>query len=67
MERALRVRNFLTQPMFVAAPFTGRPGRFVARADTVRGCAALLAGAGDRLPPEAFLNRGTLDEALSME
>ena len=35
--RARKIQRFLTQPMFVAAQFTGRDGRYVNIADTVKG------------------------------
>lgn len=63
--RAAKVRNFLTQPLFVAESFTHLPGRVVARAATVAAFAALLRGDCDALPEEAFLMCGALDEAIA--
>ncbi len=34
--RARRIRNFLSQPFFVAEKFSGKPGKYVKRDDTVR-------------------------------
>ena len=62
--RAERLRRFLTQPMFVAEPWTGRPGQFVSRERTVADCRAILSGAYDGLPEEAFLLRGTREEVV---
>ncbi len=62
--RARRVRNFLSQPLFVAAEHAQQPGQFVSRAETVNGCAALLRGEYDHLPEEAFLHSGTLDQVI---
>ncbi len=41
-----RVEQFLAQPLFVAAPWTGRPGQFVPRDAAVRGVRAVVADAG---------------------
>jgi len=64
MARARRVQRFLTQPFFVAEPFTKRAGQYVSRADTVRGFKALLDGAYDDLPEDAFLWRGSIEQAV---
>jgi F-type H+-transporting ATPase subunit beta len=62
--RARRVRNFLSQPFFVAEVFTGREGKYVPLAETIRGFAEILDGKHDDLPEEAFYMCGTIDEAL---
>ncbi len=62
--RANRLRRFLTQPMFVAEPWTGQPGQFVSREQTVADCKAILSGAYDGLPEEAFFMCGTLAQAI---
>jgi F-type H+-transporting ATPase subunit beta len=54
----------MTQPMFVAEAFTGRPGRYVDRAETVRGFKEILEGKHDSLPEQAFYMVGTIDEAV---
>ena len=59
--RARRIRNFLSQPFFVAEAFTKRPGAFVPRLETIAAFRALLSGTYDDFPEEAFLMRGTLD------
>ncbi|WP_035024766.1 F0F1 ATP synthase subunit beta [Gemmobacter nectariphilus] len=61
--RARRLQRFLTQPFFVAAPFTGMEGRSVSIADTVAGCRAIIDGQCDSWPEEAFYMIGTLAEA----
>jgi F-type H+-transporting ATPase subunit beta len=50
--------------MFVAERFTGRPGRYVAIEETVRGYRQILDGEHDDLPEEAFYMVGTIDEAV---
>ncbi|MDQ6878351.1 MAG: sigma-70 family RNA polymerase sigma factor [Candidatus Dormibacteraeota bacterium] len=64
-ERARRIQNFLSQPFFVAEPFTKRPGTFVPRKRTIEDFRALLNGTYDQLPEEAFLMCGTLDDAIA--
>ena len=58
--RGRRVELFLSQPFFGAEPFTGRPGKRVPLAETLRGFSDLLAGAYDSLPEEAFLMAGDM-------
>jgi len=62
--RARRVQRFLTQPFFVAEPFTGRASQYVSRAETIRGFKALLEGAYDDLPEDAFLWCGPIEQAV---
>jgi F-type H+-transporting ATPase subunit beta len=61
--RARRVQRFLTQPMFVAEVFTGKPGRYVPVKETVRGFLEILEGKWDHLPEQAFYMVGTIEEA----
>ncbi|HIU98506.1 MAG TPA: F0F1 ATP synthase subunit beta [Candidatus Limadaptatus stercoripullorum] len=62
--RARRIQRFLSQPFFVAEKFSGREGRYVPLAETVKGFAAIVDGKLDELPEEAFYNVGTIDEAV---
>ena len=61
--RARRIQRFLSQPNYVAQRFTGREGRYVSRAETVRGFKEILEGKHDDLPEQAFYMVGTIDEA----
>jgi len=63
--RARRIQRFLSQPMFVAEAFTGRSGKFVPIAETVRGFAEILEGKYDSLPEQAFYMAGTIEEAVA--
>jgi F-type H+-transporting ATPase subunit beta len=63
VRRARRIRNFLSQPFFVAEQFTGRSGVYVSREDAVAGFKAILAGEGDELPEQAFYMVGTFEDA----
>jgi len=62
--RARRIQRFLSQPMFVAEPYTGREGRYVPIKETVRGFNEILEGKHDHLPEAAFFMVGTIDEAI---
>ena len=62
--RARRLQRFLSQPFFVAETFTGVPGRFVPKEDTVRSFKEILAGKHDELPEQAFYMVGGIDEAV---
>jgi F-type H+-transporting ATPase subunit beta len=62
--RARRIQRFLSQPMFVAETFTGRPGRYVSIQETVRGFREILEGKHDDLPEQAFYMVGGIDEAV---
>ena len=64
MQRARRVRNFLSQPFFVAEVFTGRPGKYVPLQETIRGFAEILGGKHDDIPEDFFLMAGTIDEVV---
>ncbi len=62
--RARKIQRFLSQPMFVAAAFTGRSGKSVPVKETVRGFKEILEGQHDHLPEQAFYMVGTIDEAV---
>jgi F-type H+-transporting ATPase subunit beta len=63
--RARRIQRFLSQPNFVAEQYTGIPGAYVSIADTVRGFKELVEGRHDKVPEQAFLMAGTIDDVLS--
>ena len=65
MARARKIQRFLTQPMFVAEAFTGRPGVYVKLADNVAGFQEILDGKYDDLPEQAFYMVGTIDDAVA--
>jgi F-type H+-transporting ATPase subunit beta len=62
--RARKIQRFLSQPMFVAEAFTGREGRYVPIAETVRGFREILDGKHDELPEQAFFMTGMIDDAI---
>jgi hypothetical protein len=65
VSRARRVQRFLSQPFTVAEQFTGLPGVMVPIEETIRGFNAILNGDVDDLPEQAFLNVGTIDDAIA--
>jgi F-type H+-transporting ATPase subunit beta len=62
--RARRIQRFLSQPMSVAEPYTGRKGKYVPIKETVRGFQEILDGKHDALPEQAFFMVGTIEEAV---
>jgi F-type H+-transporting ATPase subunit beta len=62
--RARRIEKFLSQPMFVAAQFTGLEGKYVKIEDTVRSFKEIVEGKYDDVPEQAFYMVGTIDEVL---
>lgn len=64
VHRARRMQKFLAQPFFVAEQFTGMPGVFVSREDTVRSFKEILEGKHDDLPEDAFYMVSTIEAAV---
>ena len=62
--RARRLQRFLSQPFNVAEVFTGRAGKYVPLADTVRSFKEVCEGKMDHLPEQAFYMCGGVDEVL---
>jgi F-type H+-transporting ATPase subunit beta len=62
--RARKIQKFFSQSFFVAEVFTGNPGVYVSRADTVRSFKAILNGEYDHLPEDAFYMVGTIEDAV---
>ena len=62
VNRARRIRNFLSQPFFVAEGFNAMPGKYVPVKDTVRSFRAILDGKYDNYPESAFLYVGTTED-----
>ena len=64
VNRARRVQRFLSQPFTVAEKFTGVKGVMVPIEEVIRGFNMILDGEVDHLPEQAFLNVGTIDDAI---
>jgi F-type H+-transporting ATPase subunit beta len=63
VRRARKIERFLSQAFFVAEQFTGLPGVYVSREDTIRSFEELCEGKWDHLPDRAFMYVGTIEDA----
>ena len=63
--RARKIQRFLSQPFNVAQVFTGKPGKYVSLADTIRSFAEILDGTHDALDEGAFYMKGGIDEVVA--
>ena len=64
VNRARRIRNFLSQAFHVAEKFNGIKGQYVRIEDTVRSFKAIVEGKYDHLPEQAFLYAGTIEDVI---
>jgi ATP synthase F1 beta subunit len=62
--RARKIQKFLSQPFHVAEIFTGTPGKYVKKEDTIRGFREIVDGLHDDVPEQAFYMVGTIEEVL---
>src|SRR3989338_3904065 len=62
VERARKIQRFLSQPFSVAEAFTGRPGKYVSRKETVRGFKEIIEGKLDDMPEDKFYMAGGIDD-----
>jgi F-type H+/Na+-transporting ATPase subunit beta len=62
--RARKIQRFLSQPFSVAQVFTGREGKQVPVAETVRGFKEILDGQHDAIPEDRFYMKGGINEAI---
>jgi len=62
--RARKIQRFLSQPFNVAEAFTGRKGKYVKVADTVRSFKEVVEGKHDEIPEQAFYMQGSIDDVL---
>ena len=63
--RARKIQRFLSQPFFVAQQFTGREGKYVKLADTIRSFKEIVAGKYDDLPEQAFYLQGAIEDVIA--
>ncbi len=64
VNRARRLQKFLSQPFFVAQPFTGRPGAYVKLTDTVDSFKRIVEGELDHISEQDFYMAGGIEEVL---
>ena len=62
VQRARKIRNFLSQPFFVAEKFSGLKGKFVNIEDTISGFEQIINGSLDYVSEEKFLLIGDISE-----
>ncbi|MFR5859674.1 MAG: F0F1 ATP synthase subunit beta [Clostridia bacterium] len=62
--RARKIQRFCSQPFSVAQQFTGVPGKYVPRKETIRGFKEILQGKHDQIPENLFLMAGGIDEVV---
>jgi F-type H+/Na+-transporting ATPase subunit beta len=63
--RARKIQRFLSQPFSVAQVFTGREGKQVPVAETVRGFKEILDGSHDDVPEDQFYMKGGIDDVVA--
>ena len=63
--RARKIQRFLSQPFSVAQVFTGREGKQVPVAETVRGFKEILDGRHDDVPEEQFYMKGSIEDVVT--
>ncbi len=64
VSRARKIQRFLSQPFHVAEQFTGRKGKYVKLADTIRSFKEIVEGKYDDLPEQAFYMVGAIEEVI---
>jgi len=64
VSRARKIQRFLSQPFFVASQFTGREGKYVSIADSIKGFKEICEGKHDGVPEQAFYLQGTIEDVL---
>jgi F-type H+-transporting ATPase subunit beta len=60
--RARKIQRFLSQPFHVAEVFTGKAGKYVSIAETIRGFKEILEGKHDDVSEQNFYMKGGVDE-----
>jgi len=65
--RARKIQRFLSQPFHVAEVFTGKSGKYVSTADTIRGFREILDGKHDDVPEQNFYMKGSIEEIHQTE
>ncbi|MBA2677983.1 MAG: F0F1 ATP synthase subunit beta [Ktedonobacteraceae bacterium] len=65
VSRARKIERFCSQPFAVAEAFTGREGKYVKVADTIRSFKAILEGKADNIPENYFLLQGAIEDVTA--
>ena len=64
VNRARKIQKFLSQPFFVAEQFSGKKGKYVPLADSIKGFKEIIEGKHDSIPEQAFYMTGTIEDVL---
>ena len=62
--RARKIQKFLSQPFFVAEAFTGKPGKYVSRSETVKSFGEIIQGKYDDISEDTFYMKGEISEII---
>lgn len=65
MHMMTRLQLFFSQPLFIAEPIVGIPGKYVPLSQTLSGCKQLLSGCHASVPAQAFAYAGSIEEVLA--
>jgi F-type H+/Na+-transporting ATPase subunit beta len=65
VSRARKIERFFSQPFTVAQQFTGRAGKYVPIAETVKSFARVLDGEVDHIPEQYFFLQGPLEDVIT--
>jgi len=65
VSRARKVQKFLSQPFFVAEPYTGHPGKYVKIEETIEGFEKIISGELDSKREEEFYMKGNIHEVIN--
>jgi F-type H+-transporting ATPase subunit beta len=65
VSRARKIERFFSQPFTVAQQFTGRAGKYVPIAETVKSFARVLDGEVDHIPEQYFFLQGPLEDVIA--
>lgn len=64
VSRARKIKNFLSQPLFVAETFTGKPGKYVRREETIKGFKMIVEGEMDSFSEQDFYMVGSIEDVF---
>ncbi|MFZ2560463.1 MAG: F0F1 ATP synthase subunit beta [Candidatus Nanoperiomorbaceae bacterium] len=64
VHRARKLQRYMSQPFHVAEVFTGNPGTYVKKEDTIQDVTDILAGKYDDKPEEWFYMKGSLQDKI---
>jgi F-type H+-transporting ATPase subunit beta len=65
VNRARKIERFFSQPFFVAEQFTGAPGIYVQKDDTIKGTKMILDGECDDIAEGYFMYKGTIEDVIA--